>query len=52
MLQDGKKNLIKQIEEVRGVLNNLVCKKEKMGLDEQILRVSRQLDELIAIYMG
>lgn len=52
MLEDGRNNLTKQIEEVRGLLNNLVCKRDKIELDEQILRVSRQLDDLIATYMG
>lgn len=50
-MKDGKKSLMKQIEEVRGRLNNLIYEKDRINKDEQILKVSRQLDILIVNYM-
>ncbi|MFD3155320.1 aspartyl-phosphate phosphatase Spo0E family protein [Haloimpatiens sp. FM7330] len=51
MLEEKTTSLKVKIEEVRFVLNELADEKEKIKNDEQILKVSEQLDKLIVSYM-
>jgi len=45
-------NLIKEIEDIRNKLNKIIIKENEITINEEVIEVSRKLDELIANYLN